>query len=103
MSAFTKFYFRPGEGELIETVVHLKPETHSSIHGSVRDSDGKSISNALVMLFKASDDEELTLHTQMCTDEFGQFFFGPLTVGQLYMIKIFKNTTKIRELQIRPE
>lgn len=99
----TKFYFRPGEGELIETVVHLNPERDSSIHGYVRDSEGRAIFEALVMLFKTGENDELTFHTQTFTDEMGQFIFGPLTPGQLYMIKVFKNAVKIRELQIRSE
>lgn len=103
MSAFTKFYFRPGEHELIETVVRLQPDTRSSIHGYVREPDGRAIADALIMLFEVAEEEELTLYTQTFTDEHGQFILGPLSAGQLYMIKAFKNSVKIRELQIQAE
>ncbi len=103
MGSYTKFYFRPGQDELIETIVHMQPDTRSSIHGFVRESDGRAIPDALVMLFLAGEDDELAMSAQTVTDELGQFMFGPLNSGQLYMIKVYKNSVKIRELQIRPE
>ncbi len=101
MSAFAKFYFRPGENEQIETTVHLVPDSRSGIHGIVRDAGGRLLSDALVMLFETgSSPEELSLTAQMFTDDAGQFVFGPLVAGRLYLIKVFKNAIKLRELEI---
>ena len=101
MSAFTKFYFKPGENERIETSVRLIPETRSTIHGTVLDREGRPINDALTMLFLTGDHpDELQLFSQMFTDENGHFFFGPLESGQLYLVKVFKNAVKLRELEI---
>ena len=101
MSAFTKFYFRPGENERISTSVLLESDVRSSIHGIVRDPAGHPVADALVLLFNTcSTPEELALQAETITDEAGFFVFGPLTAGQLYGIKIYKNDTKIRELEI---
>lgn len=97
----TKFYFRPGQGELIETTVRIVTEPQSSIHGYVRDSDSRAVFEALVMLFRVGEEDELDFEAQTFTDELGQFIFGPLSPGQLYMIKVYKNAVKIRELQLQ--
>ena len=102
MSASTKFYFKPGENELIQTVVHIKPDARSAIQGYVRDMDDRAIPDALIMLFESGTDD-LKLVTQTFTDDAGMFFFGPLNSGRLHLIKVFKDTVKIRELEIRPE
>lgn len=102
MSASTKFYFKPGENELIQTIVHIKPDTRSAIYGFVRDLDGKAIADALVMLFESGNDDPVLL-SQTFTDDSGLFLFGPLNSGRLHLIKVFRDTVKIRELEIRPE
>ncbi|MGI5970480.1 MAG: carboxypeptidase-like regulatory domain-containing protein [Oscillospiraceae bacterium] len=104
MSAFTKFYFRPGENEQIETTVRLTPDQRSAIHGSVRDLEGRAVKDALVLLFETgSSPEDLKLTAQAFTDDLGQFVFGPLSSGCLYLVKIFKNMIKLRDLEIRAD
>ncbi|MCL2084168.1 MAG: carboxypeptidase-like regulatory domain-containing protein [Oscillospiraceae bacterium] len=101
MSAYAKFFFRPGVNERIETQVELAPETRSAIHGVIRGVDGLPVSDAVVMLFETGKTpDELQHITQMISDENGRFVFGPLTAGTLYMIKIFKNAVKLRELEV---
>lgn len=102
MSAYAKFYFRPGEGEQIETNVHLFPHRHSAILGSVTDSDNKAISGALVLLFEDADSTP-SLLSQVCTDEDGQFMFGPLACDKLYMVKICKSSVNSRTLQVKTD
>ncbi|MDR0671833.1 MAG: hypothetical protein LBF64_05920, partial [Oscillospiraceae bacterium] len=73
VSAFTKFYVRPGEGERVETAVHLEPDRRSSIHGVVREAHGgRPIADALVMLLAAGGGEPAPVG-QMFTDDAGQF------------------------------
>jgi hypothetical protein len=104
MSAFTKFYFRPGEGERVETAVHLEPDRRSSIHGVVREThDGRPIVDALVMLLAAGGHDDPAPVGQTFTDDAGQFVFGPLTAGRLYLVKVYKNAVKLRELEIVAE
>lgn len=101
MSEHAQFYIRPGTNERIEAQVELKPDARSAIHGVVREADGTVVSDALVMLFETGRTPEEIFHvSQMFTDETGRFAFGPLTAGTLYMLKVFKNSVKLRELEI---
>lgn len=100
MSAFSKFFFRPGENERVETVVSLQPDSRSTIHGLVKDPSGKPLVDALVMLFEVAKGGELSLVGQMFTDESGQFVFGPLKPDCLHLVKVYKNAVKLRELEI---
>lgn len=101
MSAQAQFYIRPGTNERIEAQVELKPDARSAIHGIVKDTDGAAVPDALVMLFETGRTPEDIFHvSQMFTDETGRFAFGPLTAGTLYMLKVFKNSVKLRELEI---
>ncbi len=104
MSAYAKFFFRPGSNERIETQVDLKADLRSAIHGIVRGDDGRPVANAVVMLFETGQTPDDLHHlTQMFTDECGRFVFGPLNAGTLYMIKVFKNAVKLRELEVLAE
>lgn len=104
MSAYTKFYFKPGENEQIETIVHLKPDCRSAIHGHVRDLNDKAVPDALVLLFETGENpEDLKLTAQVFTDDMGQFVFGPLETNRLYLVKVFKNLVKLREMDIRTD
>jgi len=94
LSAFSKFYFRPGENERVETTVSLRQELRSAIHGTVRDVNGQPLRDALVILFEVMHDGALTLVGQMFTDEDGQFVFGPLHDGRLHLVKIYQNSIK---------
>jgi len=97
--SFTKFYFRPGQGEQIETTITLRQDNRSAIHGYVRDAAGEPYADAAVLLFEVPERGEPKLFSQMFTDEFGQFVFGPLEAGKLYLAKVFKNTMNLREIQ----
>jgi hypothetical protein len=102
MSAYSKIFFRPGRGEQISTTVTLEQESESAICGRVRDKSGRAVENAMVLLFK-SDMKDKVPQCRFFTDEDGQFFFGPLESEALYIIKILKNDTKLRELEIVTE
>lgn len=97
--SFSKFYFRPGQGEQIETTVSMRQDSRSAIHGYVKAPDGEAYGDAAVMLFEAQERGDPKLVSQMFTDEFGQFMFGPLDAGKLYLVKVFKNTVRVRELE----
>ena len=103
MSALCKFYFRPGESERVETTVTLQPDIRSAIHGLVRDAAGLPVKDALAMLFEIPSDGVYTLTGQIFTDEDGRFVFGPLNAGQMHMVKVYKNTVKLRPLEIITE
>lgn len=100
MSTYSKFYFRPGRGEQVNTVITPLPEERSAVCGRVVDTRGLPVSDALVLLFRNKEGAAPELISRFLTDEDGQFFFGPLEPEMLYIIKVFKNNIKIRELEI---
>jgi hypothetical protein len=99
VSAFAKFYFRPSKGERIHTVVIPKEDDSCGICGKVTDGE-RAIKGALVLLFAAEGQETGKLLSSVATDEDGEFAFGPLYDGELYLIKVYKDSLKLRELEI---
>ncbi len=100
MSAFSKFYFRPSKGEWVHTIVEPDQDNGSGIFGKVEEK-GKSVSDALVLLFRAEGEKTGELLSAVTTDNDGEFAFGPLADGELYVIKVFKDSIKLRELEIK--
>lgn len=101
-----KFEFVPGVNEQIEAIVRVPEEKRSVIHGVVKDWRNKIVKDAVVKLFEVcSTANSYTLkpinHT--FTDEYGQFLFGPLCPNKKYLIKVWFNEAKIRELPITPD
>ena len=98
----TSFYCKPAHAERIETKLHIAPDTTAAIHGTVFHTDGTPVSSALALLFRV--DEDTKAHTplaQTTTDADGQFAFGMLTGDVLYRVKIFRQGTRVRVLEIR--
>lgn len=98
MSSVAKFYFKPAEGEHIETTVKIEQEKAAAICGIVKDRGGTAVEGALVLLFKSGQEKRLV--DRQFTDDEGQFSFGPIEGNVLYLIKVYKNSVKIRELEI---
>jgi hypothetical protein len=105
-SRLVKFSFTPGENEQIEAVVKVPEERRSIIHGTVKDHKNRNVKDAVVKLFEVSGpNEECRLKpiTHTFTDDCGQFLFGPLIACKQYVIKVWINNIKIRELIIKPD
>ena len=103
MGTYSKFYFRPAKGEHIHTIVEPETNESASICGKVVDSRGRPRSGALVLLFKPQEGETPTAVSRFITDDDGEFLFGPLAGETLYLIKVYCNSEKVRELEIRTE
>jgi len=99
VSAFAKFYFRPAKGEIIHTVITPKDDESCGIYGKVTDGE-RPVTGAMVLLFETEGQEAKRLISTVTTDEDGEFVFGPLAERELYIIKIYKNNLKIRELEV---
>lgn len=98
---YTKFFVRPGEKEWIKTEITMQSEPRSVLHGTVKTEDGRLQTDALVCLFTADTlGDEPNFVSYMFTDDEGQFIFGPLTAGQLYVVKVYKDDIKRRQLDI---
>lgn len=78
-------------------------EQHAAICGRVLSPSGAPVENAVVLLFLPGENDSLTLVSRFVTDEDGHFIFGPLEGGTLYLIKVFRDDVKLRELEIRTE
>ena len=108
MATYAKFYFRPGKGEQVNTTVTPEADGRSAICGKVLDQKGRPVPDALALLFRAPEGHDSQGETPVpegrcCTDEDGHFLFGPLQSEALYIIKIYKDDGKIRELEVRAE
>jgi len=99
LSAQASFYIKPAEFEQIETVVHLKQESRPGLVGSVLDTENAPAKDAFVALFEVNGESNDHLVATAYTDIDGKFIFGPLTAGKLYIIRITKNTEKIRQIE----
>ena len=97
----TQFYFRTTESEHIQTTVHIQPESRCVITGRVLDEKDLPVSDAAVLLYQGV--EPHLMLAQTFTDADGTFCFGPLQNDTLHKIKIYKDNSKIRELEIKTE
>lgn len=101
MNAFETFYVKPAENELIETVVHIRPDPRPALLGSVVGTDGKPVDSALVAVYQSGGSEAPDVPVgSLYTDEFGQFAFGPLEPGKLYLVRVYKNGGQPRTLEL---
>ena len=103
MSTYTRFFFRPSSGEQVSTAISLGAQEHSAVCGRVTGAESEPVEDALVLLFRVAEDGAPELLSQFCTDSDGHFIFGPLEGEVLYLIKVFKNNLKLRELEIRAD
>ncbi|MCT4605590.1 MAG: carboxypeptidase regulatory-like domain-containing protein [Marinisporobacter sp.] len=100
------FDFVPDENEQIDAIVKVPKEPRSAIHGVVKDCSNKVVKDAVVKLFKMPDPKKpccLEPLTHTFTDDCGQFIFGPLCPHVKYVVKVWINHVKIRELIISPD
>jgi protocatechuate 3,4-dioxygenase beta subunit len=100
-----KFNVVPDENEQIDAIIKMPKEPRSVIHGVVLDECNKPMKDAVVKLLKEykHDAKRLEPITHTFTDEHGQFLFGPLCPHEKYVIKVWINHVKIREIIIKPE
>lgn len=101
MSTYKKFYFRTAGGEQINTTLAPLPDDRGAICGKVIDERSRPVEEALVLLLLSPPEGEPELMSRAYTDDDGHFLFGPLESDKLYLIKVFKNDVKLRELEIK--
>ncbi len=95
-----KFAFTPQKNERIEAIITIPEERRSIVHGTVYDVEGNIIKDAVVRLFEICDGSPKPLsHT--FTDSDGEFIFGPLTAEIDYLVKVYVEGVKLRELKIK--
>jgi len=93
-----RFYVRPSGCEQVTANFTVPESGIGVLLGSVVNSDGKAVEGALTILFSP---EDIGNPLAMCiADSDGQFAFAPLEAEKLYLVKIFCNEFKLRELQV---
>lgn len=100
MSISGKFYFRPTAGELVSAEYAPGQDDRAILSGRLSDGEGLPVPDAAVLLFQ-DNMESPALIGRTVTDSDGQFLFGPLECGQLYVVKVFKNGLQERHLDLR--
>jgi uncharacterized GH25 family protein len=99
-----KFNFQPGENEQIDAVIKVPQETRSVFHGFVIDENNKPIKNAVVkLLIEDSTNKRFQPVTHTFTDSNGEFALGPLCAHMKYVIKIWDNNVKTKQIVIKPD
>ncbi len=78
----------------------IEPEKAAAVCGTVRDRSGAAVEGALVLLFRSGQEKKLL--DRQFTDEEGQFSFGPIEGNVLYLIKVYKNSVKLRDSRSSP-
>jgi len=96
-----RFAFTPGKNERIEAVVTIPEEKRSIVHGTVYDSEGNEVKEAIVQLF-LSDGSKCESVSHTFTDDNGEFVLGPLFSDKNYMVKVYVNGVTLREVTIKP-
>ncbi len=105
-SKLVSLTFRPKENEQIEAIIEVPEEPRSVIHGIVKNHNNKVVKDAVVKLFKMLDPNypcNLVPLTHTFTDECGQFLFGPLSPHTYYVIKVWVDNIKIRQIVLTLE
>lgn len=99
------FGFTPEKNEQLDVVIKVPQEPRSVIHGVVKNYKNEVVKDAVVKLFreKRKDPCDLEPITHTFTDEWGHFLFGPLEPNQKYVIKVWIEDIKNREIVIEPE
>jgi len=102
----TKFEFTPEENQQIEATIILPKESRSVLHGVVKNHRNCEVENAVVKVFQVVEDCgkcNLIPIGHTFTDKFGQFLFGPLCPGRHYVVKVWVNDMRIKEIVVTPK
>ena len=95
-----KFAFTPQKNERIEAIITIPEEIRSIVHGTVYDIEGNTIKDAVVRLYEITQGSARPVsHT--FTDSEGEFIFGPLIAQRDYLVKVYVEGVKLRELKIK--
>ena len=104
MGILSKFFIKASDGEQVETVVRLAPDSRGIITGRVINDDGKPASDVCVLLYDTMGKQcfdSYMLVDSMFTDEDGAFVLGPVTSGTLYAVYVYSHGVRTRQLELK--
>jgi len=96
-----KFAFSTENNDRVEAVVTAPKEQRSILHGTVYDSEGQRVPDAIVRLFLRGEGGYLPAGDAF-TDADGEFVFGPLAGNHDYLVKVYNGGALLREVVIKP-
>lgn len=100
MNLYESFFIKPNAHERIETIVHLQADRRPSLLGTVLNTSGRPVSDALVTVYRSGGaDAPDSPVGALYTDELGRFAFGPLEPDRLYQVQVFKRGDMTRTLE----
>lgn len=95
---------KTGSNEQIEAVIRLPEEKRSVIFGTVLDSKGNPVKDAVVKLLEVAEGCKYPYPlTHTFTDNHGQFLLGPLCPNTKYMLKIYKDNIVIKNAHLKTD
>jgi hypothetical protein len=96
-----KFAFSTENTDRVEAVVSAPKEQRCVLHGTVYDTEGQRVPDAVARLF-LREEGRLVPAGDAFTDADGEFVFGPLLADRDYMVKVYTGGALLREIAIRP-
>lgn len=87
----------------MQTTIQPDAIQAAAISGHVLGPGRRPLPGAMVLLQRPREGAAPEAVGTFITDDDGQFFFGPLEPEKLYLVKVFHNNVKLRELEIAPE
>lgn len=103
-SRLVKIDFKSGENEQIKTMIKIPKEKRSIVYGMVIDYNGQIAKDAVVKLFEVTNQpNKLKPLTHTFTDEQGQFLFGPINANKKYVIKVWYDNVKTKQITVTPD
>lgn len=97
MNYSQSFFVKPAANEMVNTTVPLTPDARPALTGTILVQDGKPAAGALITIYRADTPDTPIIATY--TDELGRFAIGPLEPGQLYHVRVFKQSGNVRTLE----
>ncbi|MBS7315698.1 MAG: hypothetical protein KIG74_04765 [Clostridiaceae bacterium] len=104
MGVLSKFFLKASDGEHVETVVRLAPDSRGILTGRVLNDDGKPAADVCVLLYDTMGKQgfdSYVLIDSMFTDAEGAFILGPVTSGSLYAVYVYSRGVRTRQLELK--
>ena len=104
MGVLSRFFLKAADGERVETVVRLSPDSRGVLTGRVLDDGGHPRADVCVLLYDTmgkQDRADYLLLDAMYTDGDGTFVLGPVSGGTLYAVYVYSQGLQTRQLELK--
>lgn len=104
MGVFSKYFIKASDGECIETIIRITPDSRGIITGRVLDENNKPARDACILLYDTmgkQDFDSYSLVDSVFSDSDGTFILGPVTGGTLYAVYVYYKGVRTRQLELK--